>query len=189
VMHMGYAFLGIAVGSVMGVGGVVMLMVGHGLSVSLLFLLSTSIHQRTQTFDMEQMGGLARNAPVLAALFVAATFASIGLPGFANFWGELPIFVALWNFSHALTVVALTGTVVSAVYGLRAAARVFFGPQTEAFARVAAAHPPSDVTWSERLPAFILVGSLLLVGIYPKAISTGINRALEAAPAAESTGR
>jgi len=189
VMHMGYAFLGIAVGSVMGAGGVVMLMVGHGLSVSLLFLLSTSIYHRTRTFDMDQMGGLAREAPLLAALFMAATFASIGLPGFANFWGELPIFVALWNFSHALTVVALTGTVVSAVYGLRAAARVFFGPQTDAFARVAAAFPPSDVSWSERLPAFVLVAALLAVGIWPKSFSTGINRALEAASAAEVSGR
>ena len=88
VMHMGYAFLGIAAGSATGVGGVVMLMVAHGLSVALLFQLATCIHHRTQTFALDEMGGLARHAPVLAALFVAATFASVGLPGFANFWGE-----------------------------------------------------------------------------------------------------
>ncbi|HVW00606.1 MAG TPA: NADH-quinone oxidoreductase subunit M, partial [Planctomycetaceae bacterium] len=41
VMHMGYAFLGIAAGSTLGVGGVVLMMVAHGLSVSLLFLLAT----------------------------------------------------------------------------------------------------------------------------------------------------
>jgi NADH-quinone oxidoreductase subunit M len=189
VMHMGYAFLGIAAGSVLGVGGVVMLMVAHGLSVALLFLLSTSVHHRTQTFDMDQMGGLAQQAPVLAALFVAATFASIGLPGFANFWGELPIFVALWRFSHALTVVALTGTVVSAVFGLRAAARVFFGPQTPAFARVAAASPATDITWSEKLPALVLVAALLFVGLWPKSFSAGIDRALSAEPAAVVAGR
>lgn len=184
VMHMGYAFLGVAVGSVMGVGGVVMLMVGHGLSVALLFLLSTSIYHRTQTFDMEQMGGLARSAPVLAGLFVMATFASVGLPGFANFWGELSIFVSLWSFSHALTVVALTGTVVSAVYGLRAAARVFFGPQTEAFSQLAAARPPLDLSWGEKVPALLLAALLLFVGLWPKSISTGINQALQVAPAA-----
>jgi NADH-quinone oxidoreductase subunit M len=183
VMHMGYAFLGIAAGSVLGAGGVVMLMVAHGLSVALLFLLSTSIHERTHTFDMDQMGGLAKSAPVLAGLFVAATFASIGLPGFANFWGELPIFVSLWGFSHALTVVALTGTVVSAVYGLRAAARVFFGPPTEAFARVASAYPPSDISWGEKLPALVLAAALLFIGLWPKSLSTGIDRALREAPA------
>jgi len=173
----------------MGVGGVVMLMVAHGLSVSLLFLLSTSIHHRTQTFELGRMGGLAQRAPVLAALFIAATFASIGLPGFANFWGELPIFVSLWRFSHALTVVALTGTVVSAVYGLRAAARVFFGPPSEAFADVCASHPPADLSWGERLPALVLVAALLLVGVWPKSLSTGINQALAAAPAAAASSR
>jgi len=184
VMHMGYAFLGVATGSLLGVGGVVMLMVAHGLSVALLFLPSTSIHQRTNTFDLQQMGGLAQKAPVLAALFVTATFASVGLPGFANFWGELPIFVALWGFSHCLTVIALLGTVMSAVYGLRAAARVFFGPQTEAFARFEASKPVSDITWGERLPALVLIAALLFVGVWPRSISTGIDQALAArAPA------
>src|SRR5271165_2375421 len=62
VMHMGYAFLGLATGSVLGIGGAVLLMVAHGLSVALLFLLATSIHRRTQTFDLEEMGGLAQKA-------------------------------------------------------------------------------------------------------------------------------
>jgi NADH-quinone oxidoreductase subunit M len=189
VMHMGYAFLGIAAGSVLGAGGVVMLMAAHGLSVALLFLLSTSVYQRTHTFDMDRMGGLARKAPVLAALFVAATFASIGLPGFANFWGELSIFVALWGFSHALTVVALTGTVVSAVYGLRAAARVFFGPESAAFTQVAAANPTFDLGWSEKLPAVILAAALLFVGVWPRSFSTEINRALGGAAAATVASR
>ncbi|HEY5227925.1 MAG TPA: NADH-quinone oxidoreductase subunit M [Opitutaceae bacterium] len=188
VMHMGYAFLGIAVGTTLGAGGVVMLMVAHGLSVALLFLLSTSVHQRTHTLDMEQMGGLARNAPVLSALFLAATFASIGLPGFANFWGEIPIFISLWTFSHALTVVAVSGTVISAVYGLRAAAKVFFGPRSEAFERVAAANPPTDIGWGERLPALILAGALLFVGVWPRSFSTAINAALTA-PASEAASR
>jgi NADH-quinone oxidoreductase subunit M len=189
VMHMGYAFLGIAAGSVLGVGGVVMLMVAHGLSVALLFLLSTSVYHRTHTFDMTQMGGLAKGAPVLASLFLAATFASIGLPGFANFWGELPVFVALWNYSHGLTAVAVSGTVLSAVYGLRAAARVFFGPPSEALAQVAAAHPPADLTWSERLPAFILITALLFIGVWPRSLSTGIDAALALTPAAVTSNR
>jgi NADH-quinone oxidoreductase subunit M len=188
VMHMGYAFLGIAAGSTLGVGGVVMLMVAHGLSVSLLFLLSTSVYHRTHTFDMEQMGGLAQDTPVLSALFLAATFAGIGLPGFANFWGEVPIFVALWEYSHWLTFVAVSGTVISAIYGLRAVARIFFGPRSAAFERVAAANPPRDIGWSERTPAFILVAALLFVGIWPRSFSTAINAALTA-PSAEVTAK
>ena len=178
VMHMGYAFLGVAAASALGAGGVVMLMFAHGLSVALLFLLSTSIHHRTHTFDMGQMGGLAQKTPVLAWIFVAATFASVGLPGFANFWGELSIFVALWKLSHWATIIAVLGTVISAVYGLRAAARVFFGQPTEALARVEAAHPPADLAWGERLPIFLLLGALVLVGVWPRSLSDPIDGAV-----------
>jgi len=186
VMHMGYCFLGIAALSTVGTGGVVLLMVAHGLSVALLFMLATYVHHRTHTFDMSEMGGLAQKTPVLAAFFVAATMASIGLPGFANFWGELTVFVALWNFSHWITAVAVAGVVISAIYGLRAAARIFFGPSTEALQRATANHPPVDLSWGERLPALILLAALLFFGFYPKAVSQPVNQALEPATAVVS---
>jgi NADH-quinone oxidoreductase subunit M len=187
VMHMGYAFLGIAAGSTLGVGGVVLMMVAHGLSVSLLFLLATSVHHRTETFALDEMGGLAQKAPVLGALFLAATFASIGLPGFANFWGEIAIFVALWKFSPLITALAVAGVVISAVYGLRAAACVFFGPATERMTEVATRRPPADLEWSEKIPALILLAALLFVGLWPKSMSDPINAALAPAPKVAAT--
>ena len=181
VMHMGYCFLGIAALSSIGSGGVVFLMVAHGLSVALLFMLATYVHHRAHTFDMSEMGGLAQKTPVLAAFFVAATMASIGLPGFANFWGELTVFVALWNFSHWITAVAVAGVVISAIYGLRAAAWIFFGSPTEALQRATASRPPVDLTWGERLPALLLLAALLFFGFYPKAISLPVDQTLNPA--------
>jgi proton-translocating NADH-quinone oxidoreductase, chain M len=180
VMHMGYAFLGIASLNAIGAGGVVLMMVAHGLSVALLFLLSTSVYHRTQTFDMDDMGGLAQKTPVLAAFFVAATMASIGLPGLANFWGELAIFVGAWNFSATYTVLAVAGVIISAIYGLRAAAKVFFGETSPAFAKVAAEKPPVDLNWGEKLPALILLAALFFVGFWPKSFSEPVNNAIKA---------
>jgi NADH-quinone oxidoreductase subunit M len=178
VMHMGYAFLGIAAMSVVGVGGAVLMMVAHGLSVALLFLLSTCIYHRTHTFDLTEMGGLARHAPVLAAFFVAATMASIGLPGFANFWGELALFVAIWKFSPWVAAGAVAGVVITAIYALRAVAKVFFGPPTDAFSRVVAHVTPVDLRWSERVPALLLLGLLLFIGFWPRSLSAPLNSAL-----------
>ena len=180
VMHMGYAFLGLAAYNVVGIGGVVLMMVAHGFSVSLLFLLSTSIYHRTQTFDMDDMGGLAQKAPVLAAFFVTATMASIGLPGLANFWGELAIFVGAWSYSTVYTTLAVSGVIISAVYGLRSVAKVFFGDVSPAFAKVSANKAPTDLCWSERLPALVLLSALLFVGFWPKSISVPVNAAVSA---------
>jgi NADH-quinone oxidoreductase subunit M len=160
------------------VGGVVLMMVAHGLSVALLFLLATSVYHRAHTFALDEMGGLAQKTPVLAALFVAAIFASIGLPGFANFWGELTIFVALWKFSPLITALTVAGVVLSAIYGLRAAANVFFGPATERMTDVATRHPPWDLRWAEKFPALVLLAGLLFLGFWPKSMSEPINATL-----------
>ena len=178
VMHMGYAFLGIAACSTLGLGGAVLLMVAHGLSVALLFLLATSVYHRTQTFDLHEMGGLAQKTPVLAACFVTATLASIGLPGFGNFWGELTIFVAAWKFSPLLTVIAATGLLTSAIYGLRAAARIFFGEPTPELIKALDGKEPVDLRWAEKFPALVLLAALLFIGFWPKSFTTQLHATL-----------
>ncbi|MDQ8187071.1 NADH-quinone oxidoreductase subunit M [Pelagicoccus sp. SDUM812002] len=184
VMHMGYAFLGIAAMSVIGVAGAVIMMVAHGLTVALLFMLSTMIHHRTQTFEMEEMGGLSKKAPVLSAFFVCGMMASIALPGpgLANFWGEFGIFVSLWQFKPWVLCVAATGIIISAVYALRAIARVFFGTESEDFLEVQKEHAVTDMTWAERVPALILIILLFFIGFFPKTISSSLNDALESEP-------
>jgi NADH-quinone oxidoreductase subunit M len=75
---------------------------------------------------------------------------------------------------------AVSGVIISAIYGLRAAAKVFFGQPTEALAKVLAAKPAVDLGWSEKLPALILIGALFFIGFWPKSLSTPLNAALNA---------
>ncbi|MEM0965284.1 MAG: NADH-quinone oxidoreductase subunit M [Verrucomicrobiota bacterium] len=171
VMHMGYCFLGLVTFDVIGVGGAVILMFGHGLSVALLFVLSTAVFHRTQTYDMKEMGGLASRTPILAGMFVAVSFASIGLPGFANFWGEFAIFVSLWHFNPWVLVGAATGIVISAIYGLRAVAWIFFGEPSKTLQEYWKENKPFDLRLGERLTATLLFVGLAVVGFYPKIFS------------------
>ena len=180
VMHMGYAFLGLATFSVVGVGGALLMMVAHGLSVALLFMLATCIYHRSQTFDMSAMGGLATKAPVLAAFFVAGTMASIGLPGFGNFWGEFTIFAALAETEQTrwLVAPAAIGIIISAIYGLRAVANIFFGQPKEAFAAQLESDTIVDMKLSEKVPALILVVALVITGLFPRLLSDNANSEL-----------
>lgn len=201
VMHMGPIFLGIAAfaisgGNAAGIGGAVVLMFAHGLSVALLFHLSQAVYDRAGTYEMEKIGGLTAKAPVLGAFFVAATMASIGLPGFANFWGELTIFTSLAQIQPAWLLGAIVlSIVISAIYGLRAVAKVFYGKNTgkalsdEQFEKV------RDITPAERVPALILFAALVAVGFVPSLITKNIDSVLQsdfgvpaayAAPAAQT---
>jgi NADH-quinone oxidoreductase subunit M len=178
VMHMGYAFLAIAACNTLGAAAAVLFMVAHGLSVALLFLLSNNIHQRTGTSDMSRMGGLARQAPLLATFFAAATFASIGLPGFAGFWGEILVFTAAWPFSHSLTILSVLGIIISATYALRALAKIFFGPSTS----TTTASKITDLAWPEKLPALILLIALIVIGFYPRLLTAPLDETLPDTP-------
>ena len=61
VMHMGYIFLGIASGTLLGINGAAILIFAHGISIALLFALAGEIRQRTGTLLLTDLGGLGKN--------------------------------------------------------------------------------------------------------------------------------
>jgi len=177
VMHMGYCFLGIAVCSSLGAGSAVMLMAAHGLSVALMFLLTTYVYRRSGTFEMSEMGGMAGKTPVLACFFVAASLATIGLPGFGNFWGEFGIFLSLGEQEgHRFFLgLAALGIIISAIFGLRAVARIFFGSPSDELAGHEKNNPLRDLNLGEILPAGLILAALLFIGLWPRGISDRID--------------
>ncbi len=103
VMHMGYIFLAFAAfvasgaTNALAVQGAAILMLAHGLTIAMLFLLTGQIESQTRTLELDSLGGLATKLPKLGFLFGLAGLASIGLPLLANFPGEFTIFVACFE--------------------------------------------------------------------------------------------
>jgi NADH-quinone oxidoreductase subunit M len=180
VMHMGYAFLGIATMSIIGIGGAVMMMFAHGLAIAALFLMADCVAKRNGgNTDMASFGGMVKHTPLLAAFFAAAIFASAGLPGFANFWGELSIFTAVFGMSHILGALTVLGIIISAIYGLRAVASIFFGKHSDAYAkRIASGDIPQDLTFAEKAPVVILLAALMFVGFWPRSVGDNLDKEL-----------
>lgn len=171
VMHMGYIFLGIASGTLLGTNGAAVLIFAHGISIALLFGLAGEIRQRTGTLLLTDLGGLGKVMPRAALAFGLAAFASIGLPGFANFTGEVMVLFGTFrngaNPDHftiyqIATVLALWGVVISAVYMLRAYRSVFMGAARESWSAV------TDLRRGLRVPIGILVALSLWFGFFPQ---------------------
>ena len=191
VMHMGYCFLGVGVCSALGAGSAVMLMVAHGLSVSLMFLLSRFIYKRTGTFEMSQMGGLAEKTPILACCFVAASLATIGLPGFGNFWGELGVFLSLGENTenHIFLILAALGIIISAIFGLRAVSKIFFGQVSDELKENTGNKKILDLGINELLPAGLILVTLLFLGLWPRGISERIDKEIYSRYSLSSSGQ
>ena len=181
VMHMGYCFLGVAVCSSLGASSAVMLMAAHGLSVALMFLLSNYIYRRTNTLEMNEMGGLAAQTPILACFFLAASLATIGLPGFGNFWGEFGVFLSMGEQAdhHVFLGLAALGIIISAIFGLRAVARIFFGPGSEVVLEQHKKKTIIDLNQKEIIPAALIVIPLLILGVWPRTISQRVDQEIQ----------
>ncbi len=175
VMHMGYIFLAIAAlvafpANTLAQPAAILLMFAHGISIAMLFGLADRIERATGTLDLEELGGLAKAAPKLAFLFGIAAMASIGLPGLANFPGEVLVFLsAFQGYSptaglgpvQIACVLSIWGVVISAVYMLRAYRNIFQGPG------IASTEASPDLSLADRIPAILLAIALVAVGLYP----------------------
>jgi NADH-quinone oxidoreductase subunit M len=170
VAHMGFIFLGIASLNLIGVTGAVLIMVAHGFLAALTFALSGYIYNQTGTLKISELGGLCRKLPFIGTALLMAAMAGCGLPGFANFVGEVSVFFGAWKVFPTVTVIALWGAlVIGGIYMTRAIRNVLHGPLPEKWNSLA------DANLWRKLPYALLLVSLLAIGFVPKLLTEKIN--------------
>jgi NADH-quinone oxidoreductase subunit M len=161
VSHMGVVGLGLSTVTVDGLNGAVFQMFAHGVMTALLFSSVGYIYDRTHTKMIPELGGLSRIMPVASAYFIVAALASMGVPGLANFWGELLVFIAAFKVYPVRGIVAVLALVVTALFMLRVVQRTFYGPRNERYGQL------PDVSFYQGIPRMILAMVLVLFGFYP----------------------
>jgi NADH-quinone oxidoreductase subunit M len=136
VNHMGYVLLGLGAAGVaaadvgartIATTGAVVQMVSHGLLTAALFLLSGVLWSRGGTYEFGRWGGLAAPAPRFAALLAVAAFGSLGLPGLSGFVAEFQVFTGALQAAPVLTVISVTGILITAGLFLLALQRLLTG--------------------------------------------------------------
>jgi NADH-quinone oxidoreductase subunit M len=120
--QLGFITLGIfaADSAAAGAQGALLQAINHGLVVAPMMLVVGLLAERAAgSEDIRDMGGIAFRAPVLAALFLIATLATLAMPGSANFIGEFLILLGVFNSKMAVAFIASLGVVLASVYALR----------------------------------------------------------------------
>lgn len=126
--HMGFCFLGLASLTVTGVTGTVLVMVSHALLAGLSFALAGWFHQKTGTLDLHRFGGLLVKVPFFGTALIVALLAGCGVPGFANFAGEVTVLFGAWKqYPWIVVAAAWGGLVIGGVYMLRAIREMLHG--------------------------------------------------------------
>ena len=175
VAHMGFIFLGIASLNVIGLTGAVLVMIAHGLLAALAFGLSGHLYQQHGSLDMTRMGGLLRKMPLAGTALLMAMMAGCGLPGFANFAGEITIFFAAWSagFQTITVIAAWSALVIGGLYMLRAIRNILHGSQGEDWENASDAKPLVATAFG------LLLAMLLVFGFAPNLLTKRINGEVE----------
>jgi NADH-quinone oxidoreductase subunit M len=158
--------------------GAVLQMISHGFITALFFALIGMIYGRTHTRDIYKMGGLMKVMPVLGVSYMIAGFASLGLPGLSAFVAEMTIFVGAFQqsdiFLRIATILVISSIVITAVYILRAAAIMLFGPiKNKDFLEL------SDARWYEKVSIFLLIFAIVSIGMFPEWLSSMIGDSVD----------
>ena len=131
VAQLGFITAGIFAFNTSGAEGAVLQMINHGLVVIPAFLIVAIIAERTGSEEIGPMGGLAKKAPVFAAIFLIVTMATLAIPASANFIGEFYILNGLFQVDAAWAIVASSGVALAAFYALRMYQRTMHNPLPE----------------------------------------------------------
>jgi NADH-quinone oxidoreductase subunit M len=167
VSHMGFVLLGIAAFTAEGINGAIYQMVSHGVLSAMLFLLTGVIYDRTHDRSIDHYRGIIGLMPKYTIITGIAFFASLGLPGFSGFVGELFTLMGAFQ-SDALPVwipaLSTLGIVLAAAYFLWTYQRMFFG---SFWYKNGGEHVLTDLTTRETWLLIPLVILTILLGILP----------------------
>ena len=157
----------------LGFGGALMHVLNHSLLKSLLFFSSGSVNQQTNTSDMEKLGGLIKQMPRTAVVFLIAAIGICGLPPFNGFISEFLIYSGLIEgvkihnmnetilFSLSLAGLSIIGG-LSILTFTKAFGTVFLGN-----VRKKLPVEPHEVTTKMLFPQYVIIALMLSVAVFP----------------------
>lgn len=185
IAQIGFVLLGIFVLDGKGAEGAILQMLNHGIVIIGLFLIIGYLAERAGSEELPKMGGLAKNAPVFAVMFLIISLATLAMPGSANFVGELYILFGAFTTKFVYGVIASVGVALAAVYMIRFFQKAMHN--RESANRESAEGDSRELSGTEiglLLPAVLLV---LVLAVYPQWVVERVEPGAQTAVRATTT--
>jgi NADH-quinone oxidoreductase subunit M len=162
IAHVGLMAAGLFVGNEEALQGVVIQMLAHGINVVGMFYIVDLISRKCKTDQMDLLGGLRNQAPILATFFLVILMANVALPLTNGFVGEYLLIVGLFQYSAWIAAVAGLTIIFGAAYMLNGYQKMMLGVKKETYNHV------SDVDAKDLMVLIPITFMIIAMGIYPK---------------------
>ncbi len=108
ISQIGYMLLGLALFTPLSLAATLYFLVQHICTKSALFMVSGVVRRQAGSFDLREIGGLYRGAPLLSGLFLLAALSLAGIPPLSGFWAKYALVRAgLEGGNYGIVIVAL----------------------------------------------------------------------------------
>lgn len=151
VSQVGYMVFGVGLATLAGLAGAIFFML-HQIPVKAsLFLVGGVIEEEQQTTSLDKLGGLVRQRPGLAAMFILSALSLAGFPPFSGFGAKLALIRAgVDGREFAGTGVAAVVSILTLYSMMKIWGNVFWGARPDPVAR-SESLPDSEVSGSAQL--------------------------------------
>ncbi|MBT4906792.1 MAG: NADH-quinone oxidoreductase subunit NuoN [Rhodospirillaceae bacterium] len=157
--HMGFVLVGLAAGNEQGVQGILLyLTIYLFMNMGTFACILAMRRQGRMVEDIDQLAGLSKTNPYLAAALGIFMFSMAGIPPLAGFFAKFYVFLAAIEAGlYVLTVVGLLTSVVGAYYYLRIVKLMYFDEPAEAFDKDSNREIGVLMTVAAMLTAFFII--------------------------------
>jgi len=178
VSHMGFVLLGIFALSPASLTGASLQMVSHGLITGLLFAAAGIVMHNTHERVIDRLGGLARQMPRTAVVFIIGGLGALGLPATSGFVAEFTTFLGVFTSTEvagvkAVVLISLLGVLLAAAYMLWLIQRVFYGSVLTSFDGV------KDASRLEVFYCGLLIVAIFTIGLCPVILTGAVQNVFD----------
>jgi NADH-quinone oxidoreductase subunit N len=135
--HVGYMMVGLAAGNEAGIQGIIVyLAIYLVMNVGTFVCILSMRRSEGMVEEIEDLKGLSKTNPCMAAALLIFMFSMAGIPPFAGFFGKLYVFLAAIQAElYGLAIIGVLSSVVAAFYYIRIVKLMYFDEPSESFER------------------------------------------------------
>jgi len=177
ISQIGYMIMGLAIFTPLGIAGAIFFALHNMVAKTNTFVVAGLINRMRGSYSLREVGGLFRESPVLAVLFIIPAFALAGIPPLSGFYAKFILIKAGFEDGHYW----ITGiAVLTGLLTLYSMIKIW----NEAFLKKAP-ESVSDkkitkLTFLDLLPSIILGSATIFMGIFAASMFSFTREAAEA---------
>ena len=166
ILHMGYLFMVLGVGTQLALLAVGFHLVNHAIAKMLLFFTVGAFIYRAGTSRIEELAGIGKAMPVNTFLFGVAVLSLVGVPPLNVFFGKMLIFDALMQVSPWLASVVVITSAIAAWAYFKAFIYLWRGKPSEGHGHEEGKHWDVKEVWTFNALGIVLATLVISLGLF-----------------------